>query len=476
LSPSIVPVILCGGSGSRLWPMSRRLLPKQFLPLVSERTLFQETAARTRGLEGFGAPLVVTNAEQRFLAADQLREIGLAPRGILLEPAARNTAPAVAASAEAALREDPDAILFVQPSDHLIGDLAAFRAAARAAVALAQRDLLIAFGITPTEPATGYGYIEAGEPLGDGAFRIRRFVEKPSLEKARALLAQGGFYWNSGMFVFRARRYLEELERLQPAMRAAARDAVARAKPDLEFLRLDPEAFSASPADSIDYAVMEHTRSGAVVRADMRWSDVGSWSALWEAGEKDAEGNVVRGDAELRDAAGCYVHANGRHVSVLGARDLVVVETDDAVLVAAKDRAQEVKDVVDKLDRANRSEHVSHSRVHRPWGYYESVDAGPGFQVKRLMVKPGHKLSLQMHHRRAEHWVVVSGIARVTRGADVFDLERNQSTHIPVGTRHRLENPAGEPLLIVEVQSGDYLGEDDIVRFEDSYNRDSTSR
>ncbi|MGH8687184.1 MAG: mannose-1-phosphate guanylyltransferase/mannose-6-phosphate isomerase [Burkholderiales bacterium] len=476
MSSSIVPVILCGGTGSRLWPMSRRLLPKQFLALVSERTLFQETAMRTHGLEGFGAPLVVTNAEQRFLAADQLRDAGIAPRAILLEPAARNTAPAVAVAAEAALRDDADAVLFVQPSDHLIGNLEAFRAAARAAVALARRDYLIAFGIAPSEPATGYGYIEAGEPLGPGAFRIRRFIEKPTLARARELLARGGFYWNSGMFVFRARRYLDELERLRPEMRAAAREAVALAKPDLDFLRLDAAAFSASPADSIDYAVMEHTEAGAVVRADMRWSDVGSWSALWEAGDKDAAGNVVRGDVELRDAAGCYVHADGRHVSVLGARDLVVVETDDAVLVAAKDRSQEVKEVVEHLERAKRTEHVSHTRVHRPWGYYESVDAGVGYQVKRLMVKPGHKLSLQMHHRRAEHWVVVSGVARVTRGEEVFELTRNQSTYIPVGTRHRLENPGLEPLLIVEVQSGDYVGEDDIVRFEDSYNRDSTSR
>jgi mannose-1-phosphate guanylyltransferase/mannose-6-phosphate isomerase len=349
------------------------------------------------------------------------------------------------------------------------------------AAAAAAAGHLVTFGVPPTEPATGYGYIEAGEPLTggvDNVRRIRRFVEKPSRDKAEAFLAQGGFFWNSGMFVFSARRFLEELGRLQPAMLHAVRESLAAATPDLGFLRLEEKSFSASPANSIDYAVMEHTGSGAMVRAAMGWSDVGSWSELWEIGEKDAAGNVARGDVALRDAAGCYVRADARHVSVLGARDLVIVETDDAVLVAAKDRAQEVKEIVEQLDRAHRSEHVSHSRVHRPWGYYESVDSGPGFQVKRLMVKPGHRISLQLHHKRAEHWVVVSGTARVTRGDEVFDLGRNQSTFIPVETRHRLENPGSEPLLIVEVQSGAYLGEDDIVRFEDNYNRApaSTSR
>jgi mannose-1-phosphate guanylyltransferase/mannose-6-phosphate isomerase len=467
----LVPVILCGGSGSRLWPMSRRLLPKQFLPLVGERTLFQDTALRTRGVAGAGAPIVVTNSEQRFLAADQLAEIGVEARALLLEPAGRNTAPAVAAAALHVAREDPAALLLVQPSDHVIADLAAFRAAVAEAAAAAREGYLVTFGMPPTGPASGYGYIEAGEPISGSTFRIRRFIEKPSVEKAKALLAQGGYYWNSGMFVFQAKRYLEELGRLNPAMLEAVRAALERATRDLGFLRLDKDAFAACPADSVDYAVMERTAAGAVVRAAMGWSDVGSWSALWEVGAKDSARNVARGDVELRDASGCYVHANGRHVSVLGAKDLVVVETDDAVLVAARDRAQEVKEVVENLDRANRSEHVSHTRVHRPWGYYESVDAGPGFQVKRLMIKPGHKLSLQMHRQRAEHWVVVAGTARVTRGEEVFDLQRNQSTYIPLGAKHRLENAGAEPLLIVEVQSGTYLGEDDIVRLEDSYNR-----
>jgi len=430
---------------------------------------------RARGIPGCGAPIVVTNADQRFLAADQLTEIGVTPRALLLEPVGRNTAPAVAAAALQVVRENEQGVLLVQPSDHVIGDVGAFQAAVAEAVSAAQAGYLVTFGVPPAEPATGYGYLEAGDAIQGQVLRLRRFVEKPSLDKAKAFLAQGGFYWNSGMFVFRARRYLEELGRLQPAMLESVRAALEKAKPDLAFLRLDRDAFAASPADSIDYAVMERTDAGAMVRADMQWSDVGSWSALWDVGSKDAQRNVARGDVDLRDASGCYVHADGRHVSVIGARDLVVVETDDAVLVAARDRAQEVKDVVEHLDRSNRTEHVSHSRVHRPWGYYESVDAGPGFQVKRLMVKPGHKLSLQMHHKRAEHWVVVSGTARVTRGDDVFDLGRNQSTYIPLGTRHRLENAGTEPLLIVEVQSGDYLGEDDIVRFEDSYNRDSAA-
>ena len=476
MASSVIPVILCGGSGSRLWPMSRRLLPKQFLPLVSDKTLFQDTALRTRGIANCGAPLVVTNAEQRFLAADQLADIAVVPRALLLEPTGRNTAPAVAVAALHVMREDPAALLLVQPSDHVIGDVAAFHAAVAEAVAIADQGYLVTFGVPPTEPSSGYGYIEAGERIAGSAFRILRFVEKPSLEKARSFLAQGGFYWNSGMFVFRARRYVEELGRLQPAILDAVRKALDKATADLAFLRLDKDAFSASPANSVDYAVMERTDAGAMVRASMRWSDVGSWSALWDAGEKDGAGNVSRGDVALRDVSNCYVHAGSRHVSVLGADNLVVVETDDAVLVAAKDRAQEVKDVVEQMNSNNRTEHVSHRRVHRPWGYYETTDSGPHFQVKRLMVKPGHKLSLQLHYKRAEHWVVVSGIARVTRGDEVFDLGRNQSTYIPIETRHRLENPGSEPLLIVEVQSGAYLGEDDIVRYEDSYNRDSTSR
>jgi mannose-1-phosphate guanylyltransferase/mannose-6-phosphate isomerase len=470
---ALVPVLLCGGSGTRLWPMSRRLLPKQFLPLVTERSLLQDTALRLKGLAGGGTPVVVANSEHRFMIADQLQAIGVAPRAMLLEPVGRNTAPAIAAAALLAARDDPEAVLLVLPSDHLIGNLRAFHRAAATAARLAAQGYLVAFGIEPTHPATGYGYIEAGEPIAGtkDAFRIRRFVEKPSAARARSFLARGGFLWNGGMFAFGARRYLEELRRHRPAIASAAEKALSLAARDLDFLRLDQDAFAACPSDSVDYAVMEKTGAGAVVRAGMGWSDVGSWASLWEVGRKDKAKNVSRGDVWLHDARGCYVRSDGRHVSVLGAKDLVIVETDDAVLVASRDRAQEVKDVVARFASRNRSEHVSHSRVYRPWGYYESVDAGHRFQVKRLMVKPGAALSLQRHARRAEHWVVVSGEARVTRDDEVMLLRENQSTYIPVGAKHRLENAGEAPLFIVEVQSGEYLGEDDIERFEDRYNR-----
>jgi len=468
----IVPVILAGGSGSRLWPMSRRLLPKQFLPLAGEKSLLQETALRMRGFGGCGEPVVVVNAEHRFLAADQLQEIGERPRALILEPVGRNTAPAIAAAAMHVAREDPQALLLVLPSDHLIRDVAAFQETVRLAIAPASNGLLVTFGIAPTHPATGYGYIQAGEALGEATFRIGRFVEKPPLDQARAFLQQGGYLWNSGMFVFGARRFVDELERLHPAIAQNVRQALDQASRDLDFLRLDSAAFSDCPSLSVDYGIMERTQAGAVVRAAMDWSDVGSWSALWDVGAKDASGNVSRGDVGLHDVKDCYALADARHVSLLGVRDLVVVETDDAVLVAARDRAQDVKELVEDLDRDNRSEHVSHSRVYRPWGYYEAVDSGEHFQVKRLMVKPGHKLSLQLHRRRAEHWVVVSGRARVTRGEETFLLERNQSTYIPVEVKHRLENATDEPLLVVEVQSGTYLGEDDIERFEDRYKRE----
>jgi len=452
--------------------MSRKLLPKQFLPLVGERTLFQETVLRVHGLAGCGAPVVVANAEHRFLAADQLQAIGVKPRALILEPVGRSTAPAIAAAALHVQRDEPEALLLVLPSDHLIRDIAAFQDTVRRAVAPASQGKLVTFGIAPTHPATGYGYIEAGEALGEAAFAIRRFVEKPDLDTARGFLRQGGYLWNSGMFVFGAGRFLEELQAFHADIVRAVQHALERANRDLDFLRLDGEAFAACASVSVDNGIMERTRAGAVVRATMDWSDVGSWSALWDLGAKDATGNVARGDVELRDAHGCYALADARHLSLLGVRDLVVVETTDAVLVAARSHAEEVKEVVAGLARDNRSEHVAHSRVYRPWGYYETVDAGEHFQVKRLMVKPGQALSLQLHRQRAEHWVVVSGTARVTRGEETFLLERNQSTFIPVQVKHRLENPSDVPLLVVEVQSGAYLGEDDIVRFEDRYKRE----
>lgn len=469
----MIPVILCGGAGSRLWPMSRKLLPKQFLPLVTEHTLLQETALRLRRLAGADAPVVIANQEHRFLVGEQLNAIGIKPRALLVEPVGRNTAPAIAAAALQIAREEPDAVLLVLPSDHLIGDLAAFHRAARQAAALADNGYLVTFGIAPSEPATGYGYIEAGEPIEKhkGAFRIRRFVEKPSLRKAKTFIAKGGFLWNSGMFAFAAKRYLEELGRFRPDILAAATAALKNATSDLDFVRLEQKAFAACPSESVDYAVMERTDRGAVVRAKMRWSDVGSWSALWEVGRKDRAKNVAFGDVWLHDAKNSYVRADSRHVSLLGAENLIVVETADAVLVASRDRAQDVKEVVAKFDRSGRSEHVSHSRVYRPWGYYETVDLGERYQVKRLMVKPGQSLSLQRHQKRAEHWIVVAGRARVTRGEDLLILCENQSTFIPLGTKHRLENAGDTPLFLIEVQSGSYLGEDDIERFEDRYGR-----
>jgi mannose-1-phosphate guanylyltransferase / mannose-6-phosphate isomerase len=474
MAARIHPVILSGGSGTRLWPMSRRSLPKQFLPLVGERTMLQETVRRVSGVAGCAAPIVVSHTDHRFIVAEQLQALGVRPDVQILEPAGRNTAPAVAVAALHASRAEPDAILLVLPSDHIIVNEAAFRDAVAAAARAARRGLLVTFGIQPSHPDTGFGYIELGDALpGEReAFAIRRFVEKPPLDKARAFVESGRFVWNSGMFVLGARRYLEELGRLRPAILAAATKALDTAGKDLDFLRLDKDAFLASPSESIDYAVMEQTAAGAVVRADLGWNDVGSWSALWQVGAKDADGNLVRGDVELHDAAGCYLRADSRLVYALGVRDLVVVETDDAVLVADRARTQEVKDAVEKLDRGKRTEHVTHTRVYRPWGYYESVDAGPRFQVKRIMVKPKQALSLQMHQMRAEHWVVVSGVARVTRGEEVFDLRENESTYIPLGVKHRLENASDVPLYLIEVQSGSYLGEDDIVRFEDRYKRD----
>jgi mannose-1-phosphate guanylyltransferase / mannose-6-phosphate isomerase len=467
------PVILCGGSGTRLWPMSRRLLPKQFLPLVSERSMLQDAVLRLAALADAAAPVVVSNNEQRFLVAEHVRELGIRPAAQILEPVGRNTAPAVAVAALHAAQAEAKALLLVVPSDGAIQDGAAFAKAAALALGAAARGHLVTFGIKPTFAATGYGYIEPGDALKDapGASRVARFIEKPDARKAQELFSSGRYLWNSGMFAFQAQRFLDELRRLRPDILAAAEAALRGAARDLDFLRLEEAAFARCPSESIDYAVMEKTSAGAVVPADMGWSDVGSWSALWEIGEKDAAGNVTRGDVHLRDTAGSYVRADGRLVYVLGLKDVLVVETADAVLVGDRARAQEVKDVVEQLESIKRSEHVSHTKVYRPWGHFESLDAGPRFQVKRLTIKPGQAISLQLHRQRAEHWVVVSGKARVTRGEEIYEIGENQSTYIPIGTRHRLENPGQVPLEIIEVQSGGYLGEDDIERFDDRYGR-----
>jgi mannose-1-phosphate guanylyltransferase/mannose-6-phosphate isomerase len=435
--------------------------------------MLQETVARVQALPECVAPLVVINSDHRFIVAEQIKELGVAPAAMILEPLGRNTAPAAAVAALQLQRQDADAIMMVLPSDHAIRDAAGFRSAALAAARLAERGMLVTFGVTPSEPNTGYGYIELGEVLAHepGAFRIRRFVEKPDLAKARSYVESGRYRWNSGIFVFSARRFLEELKRFAPAILAAAEKALAAAVRDLDFLRLERAAFEAAPSLSIDYAVMEHTEAGAVVPGDIGWSDVGSWSALWDIGSKDASGNVVRGDAYLHDVKRSYLWGQSRLLVGLGLQDLIIVETDDAVLIAERARAQEVKDIVAWLDQQGRSEHVTHTRVYRPWGYYESIDQGRGFQVKRLMVKPHQALSLQLHHKRAEHWVVVSGRARVTRGEAVYEVAANESTFIPLGTKHRLENATDDPLYLIEVQSGSYLGEDDIVRFDDQYGR-----
>ncbi|MCU0842745.1 MAG: mannose-1-phosphate guanylyltransferase/mannose-6-phosphate isomerase [Thiobacillaceae bacterium] len=469
---TLYPVILSGGSGTRLWPLSRAALPKQLLPLASERTMLQETVLRLAGLADLAAPLIVCNNDHRFLIAEQMREIDIAPLGIYLEPVGRNTAPAAAVAALMLSRRDPDAVMLLLPADHLIRDVAAFHDAIGEGLKAVAAGHLVTFGIVPDAPHTGYGYIQQGEALqGMTATKVARFVEKPDRATAETFLAGGDYYWNSGMFLFSVRQFLDELGRLRPDILAACERALAGGRHDLDFCRLEKAAFESCPSDSIDYAVMERTHKAAVVPADIGWNDIGAWSALWEVAVKDDAGNVSRGDVYLDDARGSYVRAESRMVAAIGVKDLLIVETADAVLVADKSRAQDVKQVVEHLKREGRSEHEFHTRVFRPWGWYEGIDQGERFQVKRIMVKPGEKLSLQMHHHRAEHWVVVSGTARVTRDGHEELLSENQSTYIPLGTTHRLENPGRIPLHMIEVQSGAYLGEDDIVRFEDIYQR-----
>lgn len=476
---TIFPVILCGGSGTRMWPLSRSGYPKQFLALQDDHSLLQHTMRRLGGLDNANAAnmaIVMTNDEQRFLVAEQLREIDAARARIVLEPVGRNTGPAIAAAAHLAMQEDTDAIVLVLPSDHLIDNADAFAQAVGRALPHAANGGLVTFGIPPTEPHTGYGYIRRGASLSDmdRVYRVAQFVEKPDLARAQEFVAGGEHLWNSGMFLFSARTYLNELGRFAPDVLHHVGAAVDAAQRDFDFIRLDKSAFERSPADSVDYMVMERTEHAVVVEAKgLGWNDIGTWSALAQVSDRDECGNTFRGDVVALDATNSFVRSEHRMVAVLGIDSLIVVETADAVLIADKARAQDVKKIVDRLNVQGRKESEMHRKVPRPWGSYEGIDSGERFQVKRIVVNPGASLSLQMHYHRAEHWIVVSGTARVTNGDSVRLLSENQSTYIPLGTPHRLENPGKVPLEMIEVQSGSYLGEDDIVRFEDNYGRTS---
>jgi mannose-1-phosphate guanylyltransferase/mannose-6-phosphate isomerase len=469
---TIVPVILSGGSGSRLWPVSRQSFPKQLWPLISDRTMIQETALRAVG-PGFAPPIIVCNEEHRFLIAEQLREAGITGARILLEPCGRNSAPAIAAAAMMVAETQPDAVLWMMAADASISRSDALAVALADAVAAARSGRFVTFGMKPSRAETGYGYIEIGDAITDlgGVHRVASFVEKPDVAKAAAMLADGRHLWNSGMFVFTAATLLDEMQTYAPEVMVAVRRAMQGRNSDLDFCRLDKAAFSASPDISLDYAVAERTQRAAVVPADLGWSDVGSWNALWELGAKDAHGNVSMGDVLLENSSRCYARSDGMLTAVVGLSDVVVVTTEDAVLVMHRDRAQDVKKIVERLKAAGRHEAAAHSRCYRPWGFYESLINGDRFQVKRIVVKPGEKLSLQKHFHRAEHWVVVAGTAMVVRDADREMVRENESIYLPLGCVHRLENPGRIPLELIEVQSGSYLGEDDIVRIEDTYGR-----
>jgi len=473
---SLVPVILCGGTGTRLWPLSRATYPKQYWPLAGTggETLLQQTQQRLEGLPGLASPLLICNEDHRFVVAEQMRQIGVSPAAILLEPLGRNTAPAVAVAALQATAGGQDPLLLVLAADHVIRDAAQFRATVEVGVPAAQAGQLVTFGIVPLGPETGYGYIEASQPLQaelTAPVPICRFVEKPDLATAKQFLTTGRFTWNSGMFLFKASAILAELERLAPEVVSACRSAMEHESPDLDFLRLEREAFTSCPSVALDVAVMEKTDRGAVLPLDAGWSDVGSWSALWETSDQDEDGNVLRGRVISQASRNCYLRSEHRLVVGLGVEDLVVVETDDVVLVAHRDRAQEIKAVVQRLEAAGARESQAHRRIYRPWGSYDGVTEGDRWQVKKIVVKPGASLSLQMHHHRAEHWVVVGGTAVVEKNGVEELVGENQSTYIPLGCRHRLTNPGKIPVELIEVQSGPYLGEDDIVRFEDRYGR-----
>lgn len=468
----LLPVIMAGGTGSRLWPLSRELMPKQFLKLCGDTTMLQATVQRLQGLE-LETPLVICNEEHRFIAAEQLRQIDRLNHNIILEPVGRNTAPAIALAALTAIKQGQDPLLLVLAADHVIQDSETFHQAIAKATTLAQADQLVTFGIVPTAAETGYGYIRRGvaASLSDHAFTVAEFVEKPGLTTAQQYLESGEYYWNSGMFMFKASVYLAELKQFRPEILAVCEAAISNVEPDLDFIRVDKDAFSACVADSIDYAVMEKTTKAVVVPMAAGWNDVGAWSSLWEISAKDSNGNVHQGDVLSTASNNNYIFAETSLVATVGLENTVVVQTKDAVLVAAKDKVQDVKAIVQQLKAAGRTEHKIHREVYRPWGKYDSIDNGQRYQVKRITVKPGEKLSIQMHHHRAEHWIVVSGTANVTVDGKEILLTENQSVYIPLGAVHALENPGKIPLELIEVQSGSYLGEDDIVRFSDRYGR-----
>jgi len=468
----MIPVILSGGSGSRLWPLSRKQYPKQFLALTGEHTLFQQTLERLV-FEGMEPPVVVSNLEHRFIVQEQLEALSLKTQSILLEPFGRNTAPAVAIAAMKLLAEGRDELLLILPADHVIDDQRAFQRALALATNAAEKGEMVLFGVPADRPETGYGYIKSGDERGlpDGVIRVERFIEKPDEARAQQFVEDGGYFWNSGMFLFRASRFLEELKKHDADIYDTCLLALERSQHDGELISIDAATFECCPDNSIDYAVMEKTRRACVVPLAAGWNDVGSWSSIWEVHDKDDDGNVTMGDVMVHDSHNCLVHGNGKLVSVIGLEDIVVVETKDAMMIAHKDRVQDVKKVVNQLDAAGRSETQNHCQVYRPWGSYDSVDMGGRFQVKHISVKPGARLSLQMHHHRAEHWIVVSGTAQVTCDDKTFLLTENQSTYIPIASVHRLANPGKIPLEIIEVQSGSYLGEDDIERLEDVYGR-----
>ena len=469
----ILPVIMAGGTGSRLWPLSRELYPKQFLSVTGNQSMLQQTLARLSGIE-HQAPLLICNEEHRFIAAEQMRLGGFKHSGIILEPVGRNTAPAIALAALQALKnapEDEEPILLVLAADHLIENVEAFQSTVAKALPYAQDNQLVTFGIVPTAPETGYGYIKAGEAVGD-AFFVDQFVEKPDLDVAKSYLKSGDYFWNSGMFLFKASCYIEELKKFRPDILKACEQAMMSTESDMDFIRVSKSEFELCPDDSVDYAVMEKSKTVKMVPMDAGWSDVGSWSALWEVSHKDKNQNYIKGDVFTFDTKNSYIHSESKFISTVGVDNLVIIETKDAVLVANKDKVQNVKDVVNYLKNSGRTEHKIHREVFRPWGKYDSIDFGERDQVKRITVKPGEKLSIQMHHHRSEHWIVVSGTAKVTNGDKTFLVSENESTYIPLGTIHALENPGKISLEMIEVQTGGYLGEDDIVRFEDRYGRD----